>query len=85
MVRYIYSKEREGGGGSRKRSFGKPLKFTLLHVSICSKLFGNFGFVSLCRYASLLNYDIFMVYHQIDQNVKCIIIMRIEAISFQIY
>ena len=25
------------------------------------------------------------VHHQIDQNVKCIIIMRIEAISFQIY
>jgi hypothetical protein len=25
------------------------------------------------------------VHHKIDQNVKCIIIMRIEAISFQIY
>jgi hypothetical protein len=25
------------------------------------------------------------VHHQIDQNVKCLIIMRIEAISFQIY
>jgi hypothetical protein len=25
------------------------------------------------------------VHHQSDQNVKCIIIMRIEAISFQIY
>jgi hypothetical protein len=55
-----------GGGGSRKRSSGKPLKFTLLHVwfSICSKLVWNFsntlGFVSLCCYASLLNYDIFI-------------------------
>jgi hypothetical protein len=65
----------------------------LLHVSICSNLVRQFsntlGFVSLCRYASLLNYDIFIqlgtVHHQIDQNVKCIIIMRIEVISFQIY
>jgi hypothetical protein len=36
----------------------------LLHVSICSKLVRNFSntlvFVSLCRYASLLNYDIFI-------------------------
>ena len=42
-----------------KRSSEKPLKFTLLHVSICSKLVRNFsntlGFVSLCRYASLFN------------------------------
>ena len=49
---------------SRKRSSGKPLKFTLFHVSICSKLVRNFsntlGFVSLCRYASLLNCDIFI-------------------------
>jgi hypothetical protein len=55
---------KKGGGGSRNRSSGKPLKFTLLHVSICSKLvrsFSNtFGFVSLCCYASLLNYDIFI-------------------------
>jgi hypothetical protein len=29
-------------GGLRKRSSGKPLKFTLLHVSICSKLVRNF-------------------------------------------
>jgi hypothetical protein len=45
VQRYIYSK-----AGSRKRSSGKPLKFTLLHVSICSKLGRNFsntlGFVS---------------------------------------
>jgi hypothetical protein len=49
---------------SRKRSSGKPLKFTLLHVSICSKLVRNFsntlGFVSSCRYTSLLNCDIFI-------------------------
>ena len=32
-----------GGGSSRKRSSGKPLKFTLLHVSICSKLIRNFS------------------------------------------
>jgi hypothetical protein len=56
--------KRGGGGVSRKRSSGKPLKFTLLHISICSKLVRNFsdalGFVSLCRYASLLIYDIFI-------------------------
>jgi hypothetical protein len=59
VQRYIYSK---GRGGLRKRSSGKPLKFTLLHISICSKLVRNFslGFPSLCRYASLLNYDIFI-------------------------
>ena len=53
-----------GGGGSRKCSSGKPLKLMLLHVSICSKLVRNFsntlGFASLCLYASLLNYDIFI-------------------------
>ena len=53
-----------GGEGWRKRSSGKSLKFTLLHISICSKLVRNFsnthGFVSLCRYASLLHYDIFI-------------------------
>jgi hypothetical protein len=56
--------KRGGGGGERKRSSGKPLKFMLLHVSICSKLVRNFsntlGFVSLCHYASLLNNDIFI-------------------------
>jgi hypothetical protein len=31
-------KRGEGGGGVEKTSSGKPLKFTLLHVSICSKL-----------------------------------------------
>jgi hypothetical protein len=80
----------EGGGGSRKRSSGKPLKLTLLDISFCSKLVRNFsntlGFVSLCRYASLLmTFSFSQVHHQIDQNVNCIIIMRIEAISFQIY
>ena len=66
-----------GGGGSRKRSSGKALKFTLLYVSICSKLVRNFsntlGFVSLCRYASLLNYDIFIqpgTPSIFDQNVR---------------
>jgi hypothetical protein len=53
-----------GGGGSRKCPSEKPLKFTLLHVSICSKLVQNFsktlGFVSLCRYAYLLNNNIFI-------------------------
>ena len=94
VQQHIYSKERRGGGGvaSRKCSSGKPLKFTLLHVSICSKLVRNFsntlGFVILCRYASLLKTTTFsfsQIHHQIYQNVKCIIIMRIEAISFQIY
>ena len=51
-------------GGLRKHSSGKPLKFALLHVCICSKLVRNvsntLGFVSLCRYESLLNYDIFI-------------------------
>ena len=80
-----------GGGGSRKRSSGKPLMFTLLHVSICSKLVRKFsntlGFVSLCRYVVFLimTFSFSQVRHQIDQNVKCVIRMRIEAISFQIY
>jgi hypothetical protein len=63
VQRYIYSKG-AAGGGFEKTFLGKPLKFTLLRVSICSKLVRNFsntlGFVSLCRYASLLNYDIFI-------------------------
>jgi hypothetical protein len=62
----------EGGGGGGGVGGGvenvpleiKSLKFTLLHISICSKLVRNFsnthGFVSLCRYAYLLNYDIFI-------------------------
>jgi hypothetical protein len=49
VQRYIYRKG-GGGGGWRKRSSGKPLKFTLLHISICSKFVRNFsntlGFVS---------------------------------------
>jgi hypothetical protein len=61
---WISSSLKGGDPGSRKRSSGKPLKFTLLHFSICSKLVRNFsntfGFVILCRYASLLNYDIFI-------------------------
>jgi hypothetical protein len=73
-----------------KTSLWKPLKFTLLHVSICSKLVRNFsntlGFVSLCRYASLTTtFSFNQVHHQIDQNVKCIIIMRIDANSFRTY
>jgi hypothetical protein len=64
-----------GGGGSRKRSSGKPLKFTLLHVSICSKLVRNFsntlGFVSLCRYVSLLNYNIFIQPGTLSNWSKC--------------
>jgi hypothetical protein len=64
VQQYIYSKGGGGGGGFEKTFLGKPLKFTLLRVSICSKLVRNFsntlGFVSLCRYASLLNYDIFI-------------------------
>jgi hypothetical protein len=71
VQRYIYSKE----GGLRKHSFGKPLKFTLLHISICSKLVRNFlntlGFVSLCRYASLLNYDIFIQPGTLSNWSKC--------------
>jgi hypothetical protein len=64
VQRYIYRKK--GGGVLRKRFSGKPSKFTLLHISICSKLVRNFsntlGFVStefvpLCF---LLNYDIFI-------------------------
>jgi hypothetical protein len=70
---YIYSKE--VGGGLRKRSSGKPLKFTFLHVSICSNLVRKFsntlGFVSLCRYASLLNYDIFIQPGTPSNRSKC--------------
>ena len=32
-----------------------------------------------------MTFSFTQVHHQMDQNVKCIIIMRIEAISFQIY
>jgi hypothetical protein len=63
-VQFWYNKTSTVKGGSRKRSSEKPLKFTLLHVSICSKLVQNFsktlGFVSLCRYAYLLNNKIFI-------------------------
>jgi hypothetical protein len=82
---------KSGGGGLRNRSSGKPLKFTLLHVSICSKLVRNFsntiGFVIFqTQLAYLTTTSSFsQVHHQIDQNVKCIIIMRIEANSFRTY
>jgi hypothetical protein len=42
-----------GGGASRKRSSGKPLKFTLIHVSICSKLIRNFSNIWLCEFVPL--------------------------------
>ena len=46
LVRYIFSK----GAGFEKTFLWKPLKFMLLHISICSKLVRNFsntlGFVS---------------------------------------
>ena len=53
-----------GGGGVEKTFLWKTFELnTLFHVSICSKLVRNFstilGFVSLCRYASLLNYRAF--------------------------
>jgi hypothetical protein len=46
--------------------------------------------LALCVCATMLLYltttfSFSQVHHQIDQNVKCIIIMRNEAISFQIY
>jgi hypothetical protein len=73
-----------GGRGSRKRSSGKPLKFTLRHISICSKLVRNF--LNALGFYLTTTFSFSQVHHQIDQNVKCIIIiMRIEAISFQIY
>ena len=74
VQRYIYSKG--GGGGARKRSSGKPLKFVLLHVSICSKLVRNFsntlGFVVCAAMLLYLTttFSFSHVHHQIDQNVK---------------
>ena len=65
-----------GGGGARKRSSGKPLKFVLLHVSICSKLVRNFsntlGFVVCAAMLLYLTttFSFSHVHHQIDQNVK---------------
>jgi hypothetical protein len=44
----------KGGVGLRKRSSGKPLNFTLLHVSICSKLVRNFSNTTwLCEFVPL--------------------------------
>jgi hypothetical protein len=48
------------------------------------------SFEILCVCATMLlhlttTFSFSQVHHQIDQNVKCIIIMRNEAISFQIY
>ena len=57
LVRYIFSKAGGGGGGFEKTFLWKPLKFMLLHISICSKLVRNFSntlgfasteFVPLC-------------------------------------
>jgi hypothetical protein len=71
VQRYIYSK---GGGGGT---------ITLLHISICSKLVRNFS-NTLCFLYLTTTFSFSQVHHQFDQNVKCIIIMRIEAILFQI-
>ena len=79
-----------GGGGVRENV---PLETFEVYVTSYQYLFHASSFeifqthlalrvLNLCRYASL---PFSQVYHQIDQNVKCIIIMRIEAILFQIY
>jgi hypothetical protein len=42
-------------GGVEKTFLWKPLKFMLLHISICSKLVRHFSnTLNLCRYTSLL-------------------------------
>ena len=91
---YIYSKEGGGGGGGVEKTFF--WKTFEVYVTSCQYLFQArskfFKHTRLCefvRYASLLNYDIIFIQpgtpsNIIDQNVKCTIIMRIEAISFQI-
>jgi hypothetical protein len=67
------------------------LNFKLLHVSICSKLVRNFSKHLALRVCAVMllylttAFSFSQVHHQIYQNVKCIIIMRNEAISFQIY
>jgi hypothetical protein len=64
-VQFWYNDTSTVKGGVEKTFLWKTFELnTLLHVSICSKLVRNFsatlGFVSLCRYACLLNYDIFI-------------------------
>jgi hypothetical protein len=89
VQRYIYSK---GGGGGRENV---PLKnlwslryFMSVSVPSSFEIFQTHLALWVCA-AMLLylttTFSFSQVHHQIDQNVKCIIIMRIEAISFQIY
>ena len=53
-----------GGGGVEKTFLWKTFEVYVTSCQYLSKLVRNFsntlGFVSLCRYASLLNYDIFI-------------------------
>ena len=75
-VQFWYDTSTVRGGGVEKTFLWKTFE---VYVTSCQYLFQarNFSntlvFVSLCRYASLLNYDIFIQsdtsHHQIDQTV----------------
>jgi hypothetical protein len=82
----------KGGGGGRENV---PLEnlwslryFMSASVPSSFEIFQTHLALRVCA-ATLLylttTFSFSQVHHQIDQNVKCIIIMRIEAISFQIY
>ena len=53
-----------GGGGFEKTFIWKTFEFYVISCQYLfqarSKFFKTLGFASLCRYASLLNYDIFI-------------------------
>ena len=72
---------RGGGGGFEKTFFWKTFEFQVTSCQYLfqarSKFFKTLGFVPLCFFTT---FSFSQVHHQIDQNVKCIIIMRIEAI-----
>jgi hypothetical protein len=80
---------KRGGGGGRENVPLENLWSLRYFMSICVPI-SSFEILALWVCAAMLLYLITtfsfsQVHHQIDQNVKCIIIMRIEAISFQIY
>ena len=81
-----------GGGGVEKTFLWKTFD---VYVTSCQYLFQArskvFKHTWLCEFVPLhvvfliMTFSFSQVRHQIDQNVKCVIRMRIEAISFQIY
>ena len=91
IQRYIYSKGGGGGGGGVRENVPLEKLWSLryfMSVSVPSSFEIFQTRLALWFCAAMLLYltttfSFSQVHHQIDQNVKCIIIMRIEAISFQ--